>query len=96
MDVAGILETIMLLCFGAAWPASIVKSWRSRSTGGKSLYFMLILLVGYAAGIAKVIVSDGVGGYLLIPYCLNVILVSTDVALYFRNAAIERAAGERI
>ncbi|MDR1471170.1 MAG: hypothetical protein LBS75_01480 [Synergistaceae bacterium] len=92
MSVAGILETVMLVCFGAAWPASIAKSWRSRSTQGKSLFFLLILLAGYAAGIAKTVVSDGFGGYLLIPYCLNVVLVSADAALYFRNALIERAA----
>ncbi|MCD8163294.1 MAG: hypothetical protein LUE09_07630 [Synergistaceae bacterium] len=52
-----LLETAMLLCFAAAWPASIYKSWVSRTRKGKSLVFMLIVLVGYMAGIAKVLVS---------------------------------------
>ena len=35
-----ILETVMLLCFAAAWPASIHKSWVSKTRKGKSLSFM--------------------------------------------------------
>jgi hypothetical protein len=85
----------MLICFGAAWPASILKSWRSRTTKGKSLFFLLIIMAGYAAGIAKVLISEGMGGFLLIPYALNTILVSADTLIYFRNAAIDRANGER-
>ena len=92
--IVKILETIMLLCFGAAWPASILKSWRSGTTKGKSLFFLLIILTGYAAGIAKVLISEGTGGFLLIPYGLNTVLVSTDTLIYFRNAAIDRANDE--
>ncbi|MDK2903673.1 MAG: hypothetical protein PWQ93_1592, partial [Clostridiales bacterium] len=46
-----IFESIMLLCFGAAWPFSIYKSYKSRSTAGKSLVFSLLLLIGYISGI---------------------------------------------
>ena len=35
-----IFEAIMLICFGAAWPFSIYKSYTSRENTGKSiLYF---------------------------------------------------------
>ena len=41
-----ILEIIMLLCSGAAW--SFYKAWKSHTTKGKSLQFLLIVIVGYA------------------------------------------------
>ena len=46
-----IYEAIMLICFGAAWPFSIVRSWRSRTSKGKSIFFLCVVEVGYAAGI---------------------------------------------
>lgn len=81
-------ETIMLLCFGAAWPASLYRSWRSRSTAGKSLAFLIIVLVGYVAGIThKLIYSPDLVTLL---YALNAAMVAADIALYARNRAIER------
>lgn len=85
MSVAKILETIMLICFGAAWPLSIIKSWRARTAKGKSISFLIIILIGYVAGIAKVVLVDGWEGFLLIPYGINFLMVSIDAALYFRN-----------
>ena len=85
-----ILETIMLICFGAAWPLSIMKSWRARTAKGKSLGFLSVILAGYVAGIAKVILSDGWGGFLLIPYSINFLLVACDICLYFRNSNLDR------
>jgi len=37
-------EIIMLVCFGAAWPFSIYKSYTSRSNAGKSIFFYLLYL----------------------------------------------------
>ena len=85
-----ILETIMLICFGAAWPFSIIKSWKARTAKGKSLGFLFVILVGYIAGIAKVILSDGFGGFFLIPYTINFAMVVCDTCLYFRNSRIDR------
>lgn len=85
---SNLLETAMLLCFAAAWPASIYKSWVSRTRKGKSLAFMVIVLAGYAAGIAHVLVSDSTV-YMLIPYTLNTTLVLCDIALYYRNYRID-------
>ena len=53
-----LLETLMLICFGAAWPLSILKSWRARTARGKSLGFLMVILLGYTAGIAKVYLVD--------------------------------------
>ena len=83
-------EIGMLLCFGAAWPLSVAKSWKARSTKGKSLFFLIVILVGYACGILnKLLVRyDGV----LWLYVLNGLMVATDVALWFRNRRLEGQA----
>lgn len=85
-----LLETLMLICFGAAWPLSILKSWRARTARGKSLGFLMVILLGYTAGIAKVYLVDGIQGFLLIPYSINFILVGTETVLYFRNTRLDR------
>ena len=82
-----IFETVMLLCFGAAWPLSIIKSIRSRSTKGKSIYFLFTILVGYTAGILhKVLYSYD---YVIFLYILNFLMVLTDIILYFVNSRRE-------
>lgn len=78
----------MLICFGAAWPFSIVRSYRSRITGGKSLPFLYIVLVGYLAGILhKLFFSHDLVIFL---YGLNGLMVATDILLYHRNRRLER------
>jgi len=44
-------EVLMLVCFGAAWPASIYRSYVSRTTAGKSIVFLVVVFAGYLAGI---------------------------------------------
>jgi hypothetical protein len=78
-----IFEMIMLLCFGAAWPFSVYKSYTSRSIEGKSFGFLIILLAGYVAGIVhKIVYSQDKIIYL---YVLNFIMILTDTILYLRN-----------
>ncbi|WP_024821579.1 MULTISPECIES: PQ-loop domain-containing transporter [Aminobacterium] len=85
-----IFEAIMIICFGMAWPAAIYKSWASRSTGGKSLSFLCIILIGYVAGILHVILDSEGFSWILVLYILNTLMVSIDTCLYFRNRRIER------
>ncbi len=83
-----IYEAIMLICFGAAWPASLYKSWTSRTNNGKSLVFLIIVLVGYASGILnKIIYSYDAVIFL---YILNAGFVLTDLLIYIRNARYDR------
>ena len=96
MNLVKVLETIMLICFGAAWPFSIVKSWKARTAQGKSLGFLFVILVGYIAGIAKVILSDGFGGFLLIPYSINFAMVVYDICLYFRNFRLDNSKSRNV
>ena len=78
-----VFEIIMLVCFGAAWPFSIYKSWRTRQVAGKSLPFLLVIVVGYVAGILhKLIYHFDPVIYL---YGLNALMVSIDIILYLRN-----------
>jgi hypothetical protein len=85
-----IFEIIMLLCFGAAWPFSVHRSYRARTNAGKSLVFMCIVLIGYAAGtLHKLYYSYDAVIFL---YLLNGLLVSTDLLIYFRNKKIMAAA----
>lgn len=91
MSIANILETLMLVCFGAAWPASIYKSWHSRTAKGKSICFLFIVCIGYVIGISKVIITDGIGGFLMIPYLVDIAMVSCDIVLYFRNRRLDNA-----
>ena len=83
-------EMIMLVCFGASWPFSIARSWRARTTAGKSVIFLWLVLIGYLAGIAhKVLHSrDGV----IVFYVLNALMVTTDIVFFYRNHALAREA----
>ena len=78
-----IYEIIMLMCFGAAWPFSILKSYRSKQIAGKSVAFLFIVLFGYAAGILHKVhyLYDRV----TILYFLNGGMVLIDICLYYRN-----------
>jgi hypothetical protein len=84
-----IYEAVMLLCFGAAWPFSIVKSWRSRSSKGKSVVFLSIILVGYAAGILNKLSLGQHRDPVLFLYAVNALMVSVDAALFFRNRRLD-------
>lgn len=86
-----IFEIIMLLCFGAAWPSSIHKSWVSRTSKGKSLFFLVIVLVGYGSGILHKIFYNP--DWVVLFYAVNGLMVTVDMALYFRNAAFDRQRG---
>lgn len=81
-------EAGMLLCFGAAWPTAIVKSLKSKSTQGKSLGFLYIVLMGYISGIIhKVLYSPDI---VIVFYVINFIMVSCDTVLYYKNRRLER------
>ena len=84
----GVLEFMMLFCFGFSWPFSIAKSLKSKSTKGKSLAFMLLVEAGYAFGIAHKLVYSR--DWVVWAYVTLFFVVLTDIALYFRNRGLER------
>ncbi len=100
-----LFEALTIFCFGLSWPISIRKSYVARTAKGKSLFFEVFLLVGYAFGIARKIIQVSVLGatgfifYLsFFFYVLNFIEISIDVALYFRNTRLDKArdAGQNV
>ena len=96
-----ILEALTIFCFGLSWPLSIRKSYISRTAKGKSLFFEVFLLIGYGFGIARKLIQFIVldqSGFIFflssIFYILNFIEISIDVALYFRNAKLDKLREE--
>lgn len=87
-----VFEIIMLICFGFAWPISIYKSWISKSTGGKSPLFSIVVIIGYISGmIHKWMFSRDIVMFL---YLLNMVMVSIDLYIYFRNKRFEKVKNE--
>jgi hypothetical protein len=81
-----VFEITMLVCFGAAWPFSIYKSWKTKRIEGKSEMFLYIVEIGYIAGIIhKVIYNYDMVIYL---YILNAIMVLIDIWLYRKNKTL--------
>ena len=95
--MAEILEIIMVVCFGASWPANVIKSYKARTTKGKSLVFLCFILFGYIAGIISKLVNEDYMAtfaskwYVLVFYVLNFLMVSTDLVLYYRNSRLDKA-----
>jgi len=84
-------EIIMLACFGAAWPASIYKTYKSRKNTGKSLTFLIIVFFGYVSGVIHKIFFNYDAVIFL--YILNSIMVFMDMMLYFRNKKLMESDG---
>jgi hypothetical protein len=83
-------EVIMIACFGAAWPASIFKSYKSKKNTGKSLAFLVIIFIGYIGGVIhKMFYSYDAVIFL---YILNCIMVFTDMMLFLRNRKLSESA----
>jgi hypothetical protein len=83
-----LFEIIMLLCFGAAWPVSLWKSWTSRTNAGKSVAYLCIIVLGYVAGIIHKVLNDP--DLVTFLYALNMTMVSADIVLWFRNDRLAR------
>ncbi len=78
-----VFEIVMLVCFGAAWPVSIYKSAKTRQVAGKSLPFLVIIVVGYIAGILHKLIFHY--DLVIFLYILNAMMVGIDIGLYLRN-----------
>lgn len=93
-----LLEALMILCFGLSWPISIRKSLVSKTAKGKSLFFEFFIWIGYIFGIIRKFMLIAAGkeeGWLfylaLFFYFLNIIEITIDMGLYFRNVKLDKA-----
>ena len=94
-----ILEIIMVVSFGISWPMNLIKSFKARTTRGKSLPFLLFIFFGYIAGIASKFTSVSYmesfasKWYVLVFYILNFLMVGADLILYARNRRLDKLNG---
>lgn len=74
-----LFEAVMIFCFGVSWPVSILKTLRAPSVDGKSRLFLVIIILGYIAGIIhKCLYSlDWVLGL----YIVNLLMVVVDLVI---------------
>lgn len=86
--MSSILETIMLVCFGFSWPLNLIKNYKAQTAKGASLPFILLIITGYIAGICAKIIGGNIN-YVLIAYILNLVMVSLNLAVYFRNVQLD-------
>ncbi|MBN2503793.1 MAG: hypothetical protein JXB20_00445 [Bacilli bacterium] len=84
-----ILEALMMIFFGLSWPFNIAKSIRTKSAKGKSPFFLVLVDLGYLAGVFSKLLSDNIT-WVLFFYILNFLMVLTDIILYFINRARDR------
>ena len=77
-----LFEAIMLLCFGISWPISIYKSISTQKVSGKSPLFMVIVMVGYAAGIIDKYLHSN--NWIIWMYIINLFMVGIDLILYYK------------
>ncbi len=90
-NLAEILETIMLICFGLSWPINVYKNIRARTAKSMSLGFILLIIVGYIAGITAKILMGRIN-YVLAVYVLNLAIVTVNLVVYFINRNLDKAA----
>ena len=86
-------EIGMLVCFGASWPFNLYKTWKMKSSTGKSLGFLWLVEIGYISGTLHKIVYryDAV----IFLYILNALMVLTDILLcyYYGSKSAPARAG---
>lgn len=92
-----VFDIIMVVCFGASWPFNIIRSYKSRTAKGTSIQFMLLIEVGYIAGIMckvfTMIYNHGLTwlGYVAFSfYIINLLMVLTGIIIYFRNKKFDK------
>ncbi len=95
--MAEFLEILMIVSFGASWPLNVIKSYKARTTKGKSLAFLYLIFFGYIAGIASKLVNEAYMAqiaqkwYVLFFYVLNFVMVGFDLILYYRNRQLDKS-----
>lgn len=89
MEIGHLFEAIMLVCFGFSWPLNVIKAYKARSAKGTSLAFIVLIITGYVAGITAKVINHQFN-YVLAVYFLNLAIVMSNLAVYFRNVALDK------
>lgn len=78
------LEATMLVCFGLSWPINLIKNFKAGTAKSMSLKFILLIILGYIAGISTKFITHQFN-YVLIVYFINIAIVSLNLGVYFLN-----------
>ena len=95
MELYELMEVYMIVAFGCSWPMNVIKSYKVRTTKGKSLAFLLLIFGGYICGIVGKLMAPSFKWYVLFFYVLNFIMVGADLALYVRNYRLDKLAQQK-
>lgn len=91
MKLYELMEILMIVAFGISWPLNVIKSYKARTTKGKSLAFLLFIFSGYICGIIGKLCAPSFKWYVLFFYILNLTMVGTDLILYIRNYQLDKS-----
>jgi hypothetical protein len=94
-SLGNILESGMLVAFGLAWPANIRNSLKVKSSRGRSLHFLIIIIIGYIFGICAKIANNQIT-YVTLFYLINLLMVTFDMILYFHYRRLDRFNATKI
>ncbi len=87
--ITSIFEAGMLLCFGVSWPISVYKDIKSKTAKGKSIVFIIAILIGYICGIGGKIAGHFLESrpinYVFFLYILNLCIVTVDLIITLQN-----------
>lgn len=92
MEFYELMEVCMIVAFGFSWPMNVIKSYKSRTTKGKSLSFLILIFSGYICGIIGKLMAPSFKWYVLFFYVLNFVMVGADLILYVRNRKLDKLA----
>ena len=89
-----IFEILMIILFGASWPFNIVRAYKARTAKGTSLLFTLLIMIGYVFGILSKIFANNWTAlriFAFVFYCINLVMLSIALLIYFRNKKLDKA-----
>lgn len=79
IKTTSIFEGLMILCFGASWPFALWKTYSTKDVKGKSVRFLVLILIGYLFGIIhKILYNTDIVIWL---YFINFAMIGMDLTL---------------
>ena len=89
--MAELFEILMVVSFGFSWPLNVIKSYKARTTKGKSLFFLILIFIGYIFGITSKLLAPSFKWYVMFFYVLNITMVGLDLLLYIRKLQAQKS-----
>lgn len=78
-------EIAMLVCFGASWPFSIHKMLQTGRSDGKSLVFLVLVMIGYLFGFIHKLFYNLDIVIVLYAFLMLVVLTDTMICIHLRR-----------